>query len=88
MGYYATLQGLPSIKSACIPIVRDIIAAAQKKVALGHAEGYEEELSRFIVEGDGEIHPEEWYDNWQEDESWIRVLSPHMKNGYMLSKYT
>ena len=44
------------------------------------------ELSRFIVEDDGDIHPEEWYDNWQEDENWIRVLTPCMKNGYMLSK--
>ena len=51
-------------------------------MALGHAEDYEEELSRFIVEGDGEIHPvEEWYGIWQEDEKWIRVLSIILEMG-------
>ena len=85
MGYYAVLQELPAIKPACIPIVRDIIEAAKRKVALGHPEGFEEELSRFIVEDDGEIHPgEEWYDTWDNDEAWIRVLAPYLKNGYIL----
>ena len=88
MGYYAILQELPGIKEACILIVRDIIEAAKRMVALSQQERYESELSRFVVEDDGDIHRGEWYDNWQEDESWIRVLSPYMKNGYMLSKYT
>ena len=73
MSYYAILQELPSIK---------------RKVSLSDSEGFEVELPRFIVEDDRDIHRGEWYDNWQEDESWIRVLSPYMKNGYMLSKYT
>ena len=84
MSYYATLQELPGIKPDCIPIVRDIIEAAKRKVALCHAEGFEVELSRFIVEDDGDIHPDEWYDIWQEEEKWIRVLAPYMKNGYIL----
>ena len=84
MSYYATLQELPGIKPAYVPIVRDIIEAAKRKVALGHAEGFEEELSRFVVEDDGDIHPEEWYDSWQEEEKWIRVLAPYMKYGYIL----
>jgi hypothetical protein len=85
LSYYAILQELPGIKPACIHVVRDIIEAAKKKVALGHAEGYEEELSQFIVEPDGDIHPvEEWYGIWQEDEKWIRVLSPYLRNGYIL----
>jgi len=84
VSYYATLQELPGIKPDCIPIVRDTIAAAKKKVSLSHAEGYEEELSRFTVEDDGDIHPDEWYDKWQEDESWIRVLAPYLKNGYSM----
>ena len=86
MSYYATLPELPGIKPDCIPIVRDIIEAAKRMVALSQQERYESELSRFVVEDDGDIHPEEWYDNRQEDENWIRVLTPCMKNGYMLSK--
>ena len=84
MSYYATLQELPRIKPDCIPIVRDILEAAKKKVASGHAEGFEEELSRFCVEDDGDIHPDEWYDTWENDENWIRVLAPYFKNGYIL----
>jgi hypothetical protein len=84
VSYYATLQELPSIKPDCIPIVRDIIEAARRKVALGHPEGFEVELSRFTVEDDGDIHPDEWYDSWQEEEKWIRVLAPYMKYGYIL----
>ena len=84
MSYYATLQELPGIKPACIPIVRGIIEAAKRKVAKGHAEGYEEELSRFMVEEDGDIHPEKWYDKWDNDEDWIRVLAPYLRNGYIL----
>ena len=86
MGYYAILQELPGIKEACILIVRDIIEAAKRMVALSQQERYESELSRFVVEDDGDIHPEKWYDNWPEDENWIRVLTPCMINGYMLSK--
>ena len=84
MSYYATLQELPSIKPACITIVRDIIEAARRKVALGHPEGFEVELARFVVEDDGDLHPDEWYDIWQEEEKWIRVLAPYMKYGYIL----
>lgn len=84
MSYYATLQELPGIKPACIPIVRDIIKAAKSKVASSHAEGFEVDISRFIVEDDGDLHPDEWYDSWQEDEAWIRVLAPYLKNGYIL----
>jgi hypothetical protein len=84
VSYYATLQEIPNIKTDCIPIVRDIIEAANRKVVSGHAEGYEEEISRFTVEDDGDIHPEEWYDIWQEEEKWIRVLAPYMKYGYIL----
>ena len=84
MSYYATLTELPRIKSACIPIVRDIIEAAKRKVALSHAEGFEEDLSRFTVEDDGDLHPDEWYDIWQEEEKWIRVLAPYMEYGYIL----
>jgi len=61
VSYYATLQEIPGIKPDCIPIVRDIIEAAKRKVSLSHAEGFEEELSRFSVEDDGDIHPDEWY---------------------------
>ena len=84
MSYYATLTELPGIKPECIPIVRDIIEAARHKVALSRAEGFEEELSRFVVEDDGDIHPEEWYDTWDNDEAWIRVLATYMRNGYIL----
>jgi hypothetical protein len=84
VSYYAILQEITRIKPACVPIVRDIIEAAKNKVALGHAEGFEVELSRFVVEGDGDIHPEEWYDNWVEEEKWIRVLAPYMRYGYIL----
>ena len=84
MSYYATLTELPRIKPACVPIVRDIIEAAKNKVVSGHAEGFESVLSRFVVEDDGDIHPDEWYDTWDNDEDWIRVLSPYMKNGYIL----
>lgn len=58
MGYYATLQEIPRIKPDCIPIVRDIIEAAKPVVALSQQERYESELSRFVVEEDGDIHPE------------------------------
>jgi hypothetical protein len=84
VSYYATLQELPEIKLACIPIVRDIIKAARNKVALSHATGFERELSQFTVKDNGDIHPDEWYDIWQEDESWIRVLAPYFRNGYIL----
>jgi len=84
VSYYAILQELPSIKSACIPIVRDIIEAAKRKVASSHAVGFEEDLSRFTVEDDGDLHPDEWYDIWQEEEKWIRVLAPYMEYGYIL----
>jgi len=84
VSYYAILQELPSIKSACIPLVRDIIEAAKRKVALSHAEDFESELSRFTVEDDGDLHPDEWYDIWQEEEKWIRVLAPYMEYGYIL----
>ena len=63
MSYYATLRELPSIKQGCIPIVRDIIEAAKKKVALSQSEGFEEELLRFTVEDDRYIHSDEWYDS-------------------------
>ena len=43
-------------------------------MALGHPEGFDVELSQFIVEDDGDIHPEEGYGRWQEDDQWIRVL--------------
>ena len=84
MSYYATLTELPRIKPACVPIVRDIIEAAKNKVVSGHAEGFESVLSRFVVEDDGDIYPDEWYDKWQEEEKWIRVLAPYMKYGYIL----
>ena len=84
MSYYATLQELPGIKPDCIPIVRDVIVAAKCKVAIGHAESFEVELSRFIVEDDGDLHPDEWYDTWDHEEDWIRVLAPYLKNGYIL----
>lgn len=58
MAYYAILQELPGIKEACIPIVRDIIKAAKRMEALSQQERYESELSRFVVEDDGDIHPE------------------------------
>jgi len=87
MIYYATLQELPGIKRKHIPLVRDIIEAAQNKVKLSKPqdlEGYEAELSRFTVEDDGDIHPDEWYDTWDNDENWIRVLAPYFRNGYIL----
>ena len=73
MSYYATLHEIPGIKPDCIPIVRDIIEAAKRKVELAHAEQFEEELSRFFVEDDGDIHPEEWYDTWENDEAWTLI---------------
>jgi hypothetical protein len=71
VSYFVTLQELPAIKPEYIPIVRDIIEAAKKKVALSQSEGFEEELFRFTVEDDGDIHSDEWYDIGQEDEAWI-----------------
>ena len=61
MSYFVTLQELPAIKPEYIPIVRDIIEAAKKKVALSQSEGFEEALFRFTVEEDGDIHLDEWY---------------------------
>ncbi len=87
MSYYSTLQEIPGIKLEYITLVRCIIIVTKNKIRLAipqDLEGYEEELSRFIVEDDGDIHPDEWYDIWQADEAWIRVLAPYFKNGYIL----